>query len=58
MSEQKKRKKEHITEVRKSRKEPVDYGVTKDQFCEILDKASQPTKNGEQTQNNEAKEKY
>jgi hypothetical protein len=55
MVKQGKRKREGI---RKSRKEPVDYGVTKGQFYEILDKASQPTKNGEQTQNNEAKEKY
>jgi hypothetical protein len=39
-------------------KEPIDYGVTKKQFFEILDKASQPTKNGGQTQNNEAKEKH
>lgn len=36
--------------VHKRPKEPIDYGVTKDQFCEILDKASQPTKNDKQEQ--------
>jgi len=49
---------ERVIGTHKISNEPVDYGVTKKQFFEILDKASQPTKNGGQTQNNEAKEKH
>jgi hypothetical protein len=33
--------------VEKKGKEPIDYGVTKEQFYEILDKASQPIKKPE-----------
>jgi hypothetical protein len=46
MNEQKggqgKRQKAKFIGVHKRPKEPVDYGVTKDQIYEILDKASQP----------------
>jgi hypothetical protein len=41
-------KREPIGGTRKKSKEPVDYGVTKKQFYEILDKASQPTKDSKQ----------
>jgi len=40
-------KSEHITKADKRSKEPVDYGITKRQFHEILDKASQPIKKPE-----------
>jgi hypothetical protein len=41
-------KREPIGGIRKKSKEPIDYGVTKRQFYEILDKASQSTKDNEQ----------
>jgi len=37
-------KREPIGGIRKKSKEPIDYGVTKKQLYEILDKASQSTK--------------
>ena len=54
MSRQKKReqkkpgaKRERIIGVHKRSKEPVDYGVTKDQFFTILKKVSKPIKKSE-----------
>lgn len=37
-------KREPVGGAHKRSKEPIDYGVTKGQFYEILDKASQPLK--------------
>ena len=43
----KQQKSRRVIGVHKKPKEPVDYGVTKDQFYEILDKASQPVRKPE-----------
>jgi hypothetical protein len=40
-------KREPIGSVRKRSKDPIDYGVTKQQFLTVLERASQPTEKAE-----------
>ena len=42
MGKRKKQQKSKFIRGHKRSKEPIDHGITKDQFYEILDKASQP----------------
>jgi len=54
MGKQKKQQKTKFIGAHKRSKEPVDYGVTKDQFHEILDRASQPVKESKKPTDNKS----
>ena len=47
MGKQEKKSNKRIVGIHRRNREPVDYGVTEDQFYKVLEKVSQPVKKSE-----------